>query len=412
MDYQNYLFVGIDTHKNQHTAVVINCFHQKLGAVQTPNNPNKFNEFIQDLKSFVSNQETLLFGLEDTKGLGRSLAQWLVNQDYQVKEVNPALTKRERKHSANPDKSDPIDAEAVANVLLADWENLPKVRKDANFKAIKELNNYYQSLIKQRTQIKNQLHELVHKQYPNYKKFFSNPFSGKTALAFWEEFSHPSQLQYYGKKRLQKFLKKQAKNISNDKASKILSLVNKKQPKDVSNTTRSALIPQLINRLKLINQQIEEIKEQLAEKIDNNPYQLTTMPGLGYTLAAQFIAEIGHIDRFDSANELARYAGLAPAEHSSGKSRQSSRKKYGCRNLNRAFYLLALQQVGTTRNGRPKNPVAYTYYQKKLAEGKSRKAALVCLERRLVDIIYAMMRDKSAYELPETPEYEVLNQAS
>ncbi|MBM7558239.1 IS110 family transposase, partial [Halanaerobacter jeridensis] len=266
MDYQNYLFVGVDTHKNQHTAVVINCFHQKLGAVQTPNNPNKFNEFIQDLKSFVSNQETLLFGLEDTKGLGRSLAQWLVNQDYQVKEVNPALTKRERKHSANPDKSDPIDAEAVANVLLADWENLPKVRKDANFKAIKELNNYYQSLIKQRTQIKNQLHELVHKQYPNYKKFFSNPFSGKTALAFWEEFSHPSQLQYYGEKRLQKFLKKQAKSIPNNKASKILSLVNKKQPKDVSNTTRSALIPQLINRLKLINQQIEEIKEQLAEK--------------------------------------------------------------------------------------------------------------------------------------------------
>ncbi|MBM7557629.1 hypothetical protein JOC47_002495, partial [Halanaerobacter jeridensis] len=28
------------------------------------------------------------------------------------------------------------------------------------------------------------------------------------------------------------------------------------------------------------------------------------------------------------------------------------------------------------------------------------------------DIIYAMMRDKSTYELPETPEYEVLNQAS
>ncbi|SDC33084.1 hypothetical protein SAMN04515661_1071, partial [Candidatus Frackibacter sp. WG11] len=64
-----------------------------------------------------------------------------------------------------------------------------------------------------------------------------------------------------------------------------------------------------------------------------------------------------------------------------------------------------------TRNGKPKNPVAYNYYQKKLAEGKSGKSALVCLQRRLVDIIFAMMRDKTAYKLPETPDYDVLNKA-
>ena len=63
--------------------------------------------------------------------------------------------------------------------------------------------------------------------------------------------------------------------------------------------------------------------------------------------------------------------------------------------------MLAIQQIGTTRNGKPKNPAAYQYYQKKLNEGKSRKSALVCLQRRLVDIIYAMMRDKSAYKLPQ-----------
>jgi len=400
MDYQNHLFVGVDTHKNQHTAVIINCFHKELGTIQTPNNPGDFEGFVKELKSITPNQETLLFGLEDTQGLGRSLAQWLINKGYQVKEVNPALTKRERKHSPNPDKSDAIDAEAIANVLLSNWDELPQVRKDANFKAIKQLNNYLQSLIKQRTQIKNQLHDLVHQQYPNYKKFFSNPFSGKTALAFWERFPHPTELKYYGEKRLQSFLNEQTKNISNNKAEKILSIVDKNQTTDVSSETRNTLIPQLINQLKLIKQQIDTVKEQLVEKIDSNPYKLTTMPGIGCTLAAQFIAEIGHIERFNSADQLARYAGLAPAEHSSGKSKQTSRKKYGCRNLNQAFYMLAIQQIGTTRNGKPKNPAAYQYYQKKLNEGKSRKPALVCLQRRLVDIIYAMMRDKSAYKLP------------
>lgn len=412
MDYQNHLFVGVDTHKNQHTAVIINCFHQKLGTVKTPNNPSQFDDFIADLKTFVSNQQTLVFGLEDTQGLGRSLAQWLIKRNYQVKEVNPALTKRERNHSPNPDKSDQIDAEAIANVLLAQWNELPTVRQDGNFKAIKQLNNHLRSLVKQQTQIKNQLHDLVHQQYPNYEEFFSCPFEGKTALAFWEKFTHPSQLKHYGEKRLQKFLNKQAKNISNNKAKTILSLVNKDQDQDPSVQARNRLINMLIEQLRLINKQLKKIKSQLEEAVDKSPYQLTTMPGISYNLAAQFIAEIGDINRFNSANQLARYAGLAPTEQSSGKSSRTSRKKYGCRNLNHAFYMLALQQISTFRNGKPKNPVAYQYYQKKLAEGKSGKSALVCLERRLVDIIFAMMRDQTAYELPEMPDYEILNEAS
>jgi len=136
MDYQNYLFVGVDTHKNQHTAVVINCFHQSLGYAQTDNNPDFFRDFINNLNSLSHNNETLVFGLEDTQGLGRSLAQWLIENDYIVKEVNPALTKRERSHSSNPDKSDEIDAEAIANVLISDWDKLPTLKENANFRAI------------------------------------------------------------------------------------------------------------------------------------------------------------------------------------------------------------------------------------------------------------------------------------
>lgn len=66
MYYQKHLFVGVDTHKNQHTAVVMSCFHQNLGSVQTPNNPKYFGDCINDLKALSHNNETLVFGLEDT----------------------------------------------------------------------------------------------------------------------------------------------------------------------------------------------------------------------------------------------------------------------------------------------------------------------------------------------------------
>jgi len=135
------------------------------------------------------------------------------------------------------------------------------------------------------------------------------------------------------------------------------------------------------------------------------------MPGIGFKLAALFISNIKNIDRFESANKLARYAGLAPVEHSSGTSKNMGYKKYGCRDLNHAFHLLAVQQIGSSIHGKIKNPISYKYYQKKLQEGKSQKVALTCLERRLVDIIYAMMRDRSAYRLPENIDYEVLDKA-
>ena len=411
MEYQNYIFVGVDTHKNQHTAVVINCFHQSLGHTKTVNDPDSFDEFIAKLNSLSHNNETLIFGLEDTQGLGHSLAQWLIGKGYTVKEVNPTFTKRERDHSTNPDKSDPVDAEAVANALYANLDKLPNIEEDITYKAIRQLNNHRKSLIKRQTQLKNRLHNLIHQQYPQYEKFFSDTF-GKTALAFWESFPHPAELKHYAEKRLNKFLKNQAKNISNNKAETILSLVNKDRKQDIATDTRNSLIPMLISQLRLIMNHIEKIDQKLEKAIDKCDYKLTTMPGISYTLAAEFIANIRNINRFDSADKLARYAGLAPAEYSSGKSHKQSFKKYGNRDLNHAFYTLALQQVGSFRNGRIKNPVAYNYYQKKLAEGKARKVALTCLQRRLVDIIYAMMRDRSAYKLPEIHDYKVLNKTA
>ena len=405
MEHQNYVFVGVDTHKNQHTACVLSCFHQKMGSTQTPNNPANFESFIQDINSIKTPDKKLVFGLEDTQGLGHSLSQWLLDQGYTVKEVNPALTKRERHHSSNPDKSDEIDAEAIANVLLTDFNELPDAFYDANFKAIKHLNNQRQTMVKEKTRIKNRLHNLIHQQYSEYQKFFTNPFC-KTALAFFEEFPHPANLKYYGEDRLNKFLKNQVKSIRNDKADKILSLVNKDKKKAADAKARITIIKRLIKQLKLLSESLSKINQKLRKTVEKSQYQLTTMPGINFKLAAMFISSIKNIDRFDSASKLARYAGLAPVEHSSGNSKRLSHKKYGCRDLNHAFYILAFQQIGNN-----KNPISYSYYKKKLKEGKSKKIALICLQRRLVDIIYAMMRDRSAYRLPENIDYKVLDKA-
>ena len=400
MEPTDYLFVGVDTHKNQHTAAVMNCFHQSLDTIDFPNNTNSFPDLISQIKAIDNNDRKLIFGLEDTQGLGHSLAQWLVQKGYIVKDVNPALTKRERHHSTNPDKSDEVDAKAIAEILFANQDKLPTIKEDKIYISIRRIYNRYNRLIKQSTEIKNELHTLLHQQYPEYEKFFSDPF-GKTALAFWSEFPHPSKLKHYGIKRLNKFLKKQVKSISNDKAELILSLVDKDTQNDFATKTNNQLIKMAITHLKTIKQNIEKTKEKLENAIENTDYQLTSMPGIGTILAATFISNIKDINRFSSASKLARYAGIAPAQYSSGKSSHYRSKKYGCRDLNKAFHQLAIQQIGKTSNNLAKNLAGYSYYLKKIDEGKCHKVAITCLKRRLVDIIYAMMRDRSKYRIPE-----------
>ena len=54
------------------------------------------------------------------------------------------------------------------------------------------------------------------------------------------------------------------------------------------------------------------------------------------------------------------------------------------------------------------NPFFYEYYIKKISEGKTKKQALKCIERRLVNIIWGMMKHKSEYVNP--PAYDLIDE--
>jgi len=59
---------------------------------------------------------------------------------------------------------------------------------------------------------------------------------------------------------------------------------------------------------------------------------------------------------------------------------------------------IALSHISRTRNGADKNPIFRSYFLK----GKTKKEAITCLTRRLVDIIFAVMRDRSIYNFSKS----------
>lgn len=399
-DISSYRFVGVDTHKDQHTAAVIDCFNQCLGIIETPNNPNCFDQFIKQVKVYTDGHP-LIFGLEDTGGLGRSLACFLVSSGIVVKEVNPTLTERRRRERPHPEQSDPQDALVIAKTLLAEFDNLPDVSINDLYVAIRDLSLHRDSLVKEQTRLKNRFHSLIREQYPTYESMFKDPFS-KAGLAFWQKFPSPSDLRYMGIKRLASFLRRHSNNtVSERRAEEILQVVEPSSSSSLLQETRASIIRETVLRISAIQNDLERIETQLDRLVAMTEYRLESLTGVDTVNSAKIISSVGDINRFSSSSKLAKFAGIAPLDKSSGRKRRHKKSNRGHRQLNSAIYHIALCQISKDRLKRPKNSIALAYYQRKLAEGKTKKEALTCLMRRLCDIIFRLMKDGSEYIIPE-----------
>jgi hypothetical protein len=147
-------------------------------------------------------------------------------------------------------------------------------------------------------------------------------------------------------------------------------------------------------------EELEGLDKEIEKILFSFDYKLTSMPGIGTSIAIKLIAEIGDIRRFPSADKLARFAGADPVKFSSaGKGKEQSSRQ-GNRQLHGLFYFLAVTMVSRPKNGAPNHPVFYDYYIRKIGEGKTKSQALVCIMSRLVNIVYGMIKNKTEYREP------------
>ena len=103
---------------------------------------------------------------------------------------------------------------------------------------------------------------------------------------------------------------------------------------------------------------------------------------------------------FSNANKLAQFASIAPLHLlSSGKGKDRATKQ-GNRRLQATICFLAIQMVQVSSKGTPRNPVVRAYYEKRKAEGKTSQRALIFISRRLVSIIYGMLKNGTEYRIP------------
>jgi transposase len=401
-----HIYIGVDCHKKTHTAVVVNCWQEKLDEITFKNNPEGFEQLLVVVKKHVKKGIKPVFGLEDVDSLGRALAVFLLQEKKIVKKVNASLTYSERRNQSIVNKTDSYDALCIARITLNKLDELPDASPNDIYWTLAQLVGMRTSLVNTNITLKNKLHAQLLHHYPSYHDFFSNT-DCQTALEMWENYPAPSKLKNVSFEDFTNFLRKHSHNgISTKRAEKILDLIQKDNYAETEyQESRNFIIKNIVSSIKQNNTDIEKLESEIQNVMTKIGYKLESFIGLELVTSAEIAAEIGDIQRFASSDKLAKYAGICPVNYSSGEKDRKLRNRQGNRNLYTHIYLLASRQLCQGRNkDNPINPIFLEYHNRKVSEGKTKKQALICVMRRIINILYGMMKNKSEYRHPELPK--------
>jgi transposase len=397
------IFAGVDTHRRTHTAVLINCFGEKVFERKFQNSPTAIEEFYKDAKKHIKRSQQLVFGLEDCGGSGRPLAVFLKSKNLQVKKVNSNLSSEKRNSLLNSGKTDSIDAECVAQVLLTMLERLPDFEQEDIYWTLGTLVRKRASIVTDNVIVKNQFHSYIIMHYPSYKRFF-NDVDCPTALEFWHRFPSPSHLNDVAEEALGLILHERSSGFFDVvKAREILELVKKDgDTASKFQTSRDFIIKNCIDEVRHNNSEISKIEKEIKALMKTLPYKLETMKGVDFVTAAAITAEVGDIKRFANADKLAKYAGCSPVSRSSGDTEKNVRNKYGNRRLYYIFQGIAARNISAGRNkNKPVNGLFYEYYHRKISQGKTSAQAIKAVTRRVINIVYGLMKSGKSYVHPQ-----------
>jgi transposase len=334
------IVVGVDVHKRSLTAVAVDEVGRSVAELTV----GSAGELVAWSASLASER---LWAVEDCLQLTRSLERELLAVGERLVRVPPKLMAPQRRASRARGKSDPIDALAVARAALREPRlDHPRPGEPA-MRELKLLVDHRDDLVDERRRAQQRLRWHLHDLDPA----LAIP-AGALDRPVW--------------------LDRVARRLGR-----------------AEQTVQIRIARELVGRCRNLTRTILELDRELHARIEQTAPALLALPGCGALSAAKLLGEIGPIERFDTDAQLARHAGVAPLEASSGKHRRHRLDRGGNRQLNCALHRIAITQARV-------HPPARAYLERKQSEGKSRREAVRCLKRLLVRVVFQTLKASPA----------------
>jgi transposase len=170
--------------------------------------------------------------------------------------------------------------------------------------------------------------------------------------------------------------------LSADRAAKLLRGA---RPESLVALERKRLAGDLLSGIRRVDRELTTIKTRIGDAVAVSQTSLLELHGVGPIVAGLILGYVGDPARFPTKERFAAYNGTAPIEASSGPRKRHRLNPRGNRKLNHAMHLIAVTQIAHDTPGR-------VYYDRKIAEGKTKKEALRALKRRISDAVWRQLQ--------------------
>jgi transposase len=339
------------------------------------------------------NLDKILFGIESTGNYGETLVHYMLNRGIQVVQVNPFHTKKLKELTGNsPNKTDKKDPKVIADIMaLKKYLTIVIPRG-----VVAELDRFIyirEDLLDNIRRAYNRLESAIVPLFPELLHIFKD-IKIKTVSHLLRHYATPESIVELGLTALSEILYRISRGqFDKGKAEQLyLAASNSVGIKEgVSGSV--IMINQLLDQLNFYQDQLSEIENIIKVKLHEVPYSkyILQLRGIGPNICAAIISEAGDLRKYSYAKQLQKLAGLNLYEISSGKHKGKRRiSKRGRSLLRKMLYFAAL-------NASKKGGILHDIYQKHLAKGMKKNQALTAISRKLITIIYAIVRDNSDY---------------
>jgi len=332
------MVVGVDTHKDSHSAALVDGLGGLVAATDVAANRKGYWQLLEWARCHGSQRTWVV---EGTGSYGAGLTSFLTASGEVVFEGD----RPQRRKPGPGGKSDQLDALKVAREALA-REHHAVPRQRGNREAIRVLLSTREGAVMAHRQALNQLYALV--------------------------VTAPEPIH-------ERLVRLKGEHLVTACAGLRCGA------EDLESRVTARVLRQVARRIRTLQAEAADYQTQLDKLVAETAPSLLAEPGVGALTAAQLLVSWSHAGRIRNENAFAAMAGVAPVPASSGRIIRHRLNRQGDRRLNRALHVVAICR--SSFHAQTKD-----YIARRTTEGKSTREIRRCLKRYLARRFFRLLQ--------------------
>jgi transposase len=336
--------------------------------------------------------EELVVAVESTGPYAEPLLHFLKNRGVRLVQVNPFHTRRLKELQGNsPSKTDHKDPKVIADIVELGHALTVVIPENASAE-LRRLTQARERSIQRRTALLNQLQDLVFVIFPEFLQVMKD-IKGKSAQYLLKSYPTPDDIREIGTDSLAQILKRVSRGkLGKNRAETLYEVAGKSVGIREGRKSIVLEIAETISTIEVCERFVANVEKEMTGYLKQIPYSrcILSIKGIALVTTAGLIGEVGDFKQFRTISEIMKHAGLELYEISSGK--RNGRRRISKRGRPLLRKLLFFAALNTVRTG----GVMRGYYER-YRERMPRPKALVAVARKLLRIIFALVRDHGAF---------------